>query len=100
MVSVELPDLKDINNPMSTHKAYKAVGCPRCEMTGYSSRVAIAEVIEINDKLKRIIDEGKINIDINIVKQTEDFLSIKQDGIIKVLQGKTTMEEVLRVIES
>ncbi len=100
IIQDELPDLKDIDKLMENHKVYKAVGCPRCEMTGYSSRVAIAEVIEINDKLRQIIDEGKVNLDINTVKQTEDFLSIKQDGIIKILQGKTTMEEVLRVIES
>lgn len=100
VVQEELPDLKDIEKPLESHKVYKAVGCPHCEMTGYSSRVAIAEVIEINERLRQIIDEGKINIDIGTVKQTEDFLSIKQDGIIKVLQGKTTIEEVLRVIES
>jgi len=100
IIQDELPDLKDINKPLENHKIYKAVGCPRCEMTGYSDRVAIAEVIEINEKLRQIIDEGKVNLDINTVKETEDFLSIKQDGIIKILQGKTTMEEVLRVIES
>jgi type IV pilus assembly protein PilB len=100
IIQDELPNLKDINNPLGSYKAYKAVGCPRCEMTGYSSRVAIAEVIEINEQLRQIIDEGKANLDINTVKQTEDFLSIKQDGMVKVLQGKTTIEEVLRVIES
>ncbi len=100
IIQDELPDLKDVNQPLANHKVYKAVGCPRCEMTGYSDRVAIAEVIEINDKLREIIDDGKVNLDINTVKQTEDFLSIKQDGIIKILQGRTTIEEVLRVIES
>ncbi|MCX6794582.1 MAG: GspE/PulE family protein [Candidatus Falkowbacteria bacterium] len=100
VIQDELPDLKDVNQPLVNHKVYKAVGCSRCEMTGYSDRVAIAEVIEINDKLREIIDNGKVNLDINTVKQTEDFLSIKQDGIIKILQGRTTIEEVLRVIES
>lgn len=100
IIKDELPLLKNIEKPLDDYKVFKAIGCPHCEMTGYSSRVAIAEVIEINDKLRQVIDEGKVNIDINVVKQTEDFLSIRQDGVIKVLQGKTTMEEVLRVIES
>lgn len=100
IIQTELPNLKDVNDPLAGHKIYKAVGCPRCEMTGYFSRVAIAEVIEINEKLRQIIDEGKINLDIKTIKSTEDFLSIKQDGIVKILQGKTTIEEVLRVIES
>ncbi len=82
------------------HKVYKAVGCTRCENTGYSGRVAIAEVIEINDSLKEMINNGDKNLNLEAVRKNEDFVTIKQDGIVKVLQGLTTMEEVLRVIES
>jgi len=47
-----------------------------------------------------MIDNDDKNINIETVKQAQDFISIKQDGIIKVLLGLTTIEEVLRVIES
>lgn len=96
----ELPDITTVEEIFQNHKVYKAVGCPRCENTGYSSRVAISEVIEINDSLSEMINNGDKNLNIESVKKTEDFVSIKQDGIIKVLQGLTTMEEILRVIES
>jgi type IV pilus assembly protein PilB len=95
----ELPDLANVDDPLANYKIYKAVGCPRCETTGYSSRVAIAEVIEINEQLQEMINNGDKNLNIEAVKKTEDFLSIKQDGIIKVLRGETTLEEVLRIIE-
>ncbi|MFA5754122.1 MAG: GspE/PulE family protein [Patescibacteria group bacterium] len=99
VVKEELPAISAIERVFDNYKIYKAVGCPRCENTGYSSRVAIAEIIEINDELREMINDNK-NLDIETVKRVEDFLSIKQDGLIKVLQGITTMEEVLRVIES
>lgn len=96
----ELPNITDPGEALKVYKTYKAVGCQRCENTGYSSRVAIAEVIDINDSLKEMINAGDKDLNLEAVKKTEDFITIKQDGIIKVLQGLTTLEEVLRVIES
>ncbi len=100
IVQEELPGFTTPETVLDTHKTYKAVGCQRCENTGYSNRVAITEVIEINDQLRDLIDKGDKNLNIEVVKSLEDFISIKQDGIMKVLQGQTTMEEILRVIES
>lgn len=73
-------------------------GCSRCGNTGYAGRVALAEVLDINDKIKEIIFSGKKHLSLDEVRASQKFVSIKQDGIIKVLQGVTTMEEVLRVI--
>ena len=100
IIKTELPSFTNLEEIFSKHKLYQAVGCQRCENTGYSSRVSIAEVIEINDALKEMINSGEGELNIAVVKKTEDFVSIKQDGIIKVLQGLTTIEEILRVIES
>ncbi|MFA5131437.1 MAG: GspE/PulE family protein [Patescibacteria group bacterium] len=100
IVKEELPEFNTAEDVFEKYKVYKAVGCPRCENTGYSSRVAIMEVIEINESLQEMINIGSKDLNIEAVKKTEDFISIKQDGIIKVLQGLTTMEEILRVIES
>ena len=96
----ELPNLVTPEEVFSAYKVYKAVGCQHCENTGYNSRVSIAEVIEINDEIKEIINDGEKTLNLETVRKTEDFVSIKQDGIIKVLQGITTLEEVFRVIES
>ncbi|MFA7088216.1 MAG: GspE/PulE family protein [Patescibacteria group bacterium] len=100
VIKTELPDFTTAEEAISKYKIYQAAGCPRCENTGYSSRVSISEVIEINDSLKEMINSGDKNFNIEAVRSTQPFISIKQDGIIKVLQGQTSMEEVLRVIES
>ncbi len=100
VIKTELPDFTSLEEIFSKYKLYEAVGCQRCENTGYSSRVSVAEVIEINDALKEMINSGEGELNIEAVKKTEDFVSIKQDGVMKVLQGVTTMEEILRVIES
>ncbi|HQQ38569.1 MAG: Type II secretion system protein E [Parcubacteria group bacterium ADurb.Bin115] len=99
ILKTELPDLQDLNN-LSNYTFYRSVGCSHCENTGFTGRVAISEVIDINDQLKEMINRGDKNLNIDAVKASQDFISINQDGIIKVLKGITTMEEILRVIES
>jgi len=79
---------------------YKEVGCSHCEGTGYSGRIAIAETISINETLKEMINNNDRSLNLAAVKKSQDFINIKQDGFFKVLQGVTTMAEVLRVIES
>jgi len=77
---------------------YKGKGCPRCGNTGYAGRVALAEVLDVNEKLKELIFAGKSHIGPEEINASQKFINIKQDGIIKVMQGLTTMEEVLRVV--
>jgi len=100
VIKEELPNLVSVEDVLKTYKVYQAVGCQHCENTGYNSRVSISEVIEINDQLKEMINNGDKNFNIAAIKKTEDFITMKQDGIIKVLQGVTTIEEIFRVIES
>lgn len=79
-------------------KIYKGAGCARCGQSGYIGRIAVAEVIDVNEGIKDMIaDKNKI-IKIDDVRKTQQFITMKQDGIIKVLQGITTIEEVLRII--
>ena len=79
---------------------YKAIGCPRCENTGYLSRTSVSEAIEINDELKKIINDGSHGLTMEVIRKSQDFISIKQDGYLKAAKGETTIEEILRVIES
>ena len=79
---------------------YKGAGCQHCGNTGYNGRIALVEVIDINDKIKSMIMEmgEKKFFKLENILQTQQFITMKQDGIIKALQGATTMEEILRVI--
>jgi type IV pilus assembly protein PilB len=78
-------------------KIYEKVGCSRCGNTGYSGRVAIAEVLDVNDSIKNLIMDGKrISEESDVIKE-QNFTSLRQNGLIKILKGVTTYEEVLRV---
>lgn len=79
---------------------YKGAGCPRCGQTGYNGRLAIAEIIEISNDVKKIIADKNRILSIEDIQKNQSFVSIKQDGLVKVLKGETTIEEVLRVIKS
>ncbi len=79
-------------------KTYKGKGCARCGGTGYSGRLSITEVLNIDDEIKSMIAEKKeIKYGSDILKK-QRFISVKQDGIVRALQGITSIEEVLRVM--
>lgn len=75
---------------------YKGKGCPRCGESGYQGRIAIVEILSMTDELKSIIEDNKMD-EINRIFIEQKLPNMLQDGIIKVLMGQTTMEEVLRV---
>jgi general secretion pathway protein E len=82
------------------HKVlYRATGCPECFNTGFRGRLGIFEIMVLNDNLKSLILKS---FDANRIK-TEALRSgmttLRQDGIQKVLEGLTTIEEVLRVTQ-
>lgn len=78
---------------------HKGSGCAKCGNTGYTGRLCIAEVIDVNEDLKNVILEGGM-LKKEDIRKHQIFASIKQDGLIKVLLGQTTLEEVLRVMRS
>ena len=78
---------------------YKYVGCENCFNTGYKGRLGIFEIMVLTAKLKNLILE---TFDSNRIKNeaaNERMRSLRQDGIQKVLNGITTIEEVLRVTQ-
>ncbi len=100
ILKAEVPDFTTKEEFLNKIAFYKAVGCPRCENTGYLSRTSVSEAIEINDELKKIINDGSKGLTLDVIKKSQDFISIKQDGYLKAARGITTIEEILRVIES
>ena len=78
-------------------KFYKGKGCPRCGNSGYIGRMAIAEVLDINEPLKELIVDGHNTLKMEEIQASQNFVNFKQDGYLKVAQGLTTMEEILRV---
>lgn len=77
----------------------KVVGCEKCNNTGYLGRVAIYEVMPINEKISKLIIEKATASEIQKLAMEEGMLSMKQDGYVKVLEGVTTLDEVIRVAQ-
>jgi len=78
---------------------YKGKGCSECGSTGYSGRVGIYEVLTISEKITHLILTHADSASIEKQAVTEGMVTLKQDGYMKVLQGVTTIEEVLRVAQ-
>jgi len=86
-------------NHFKEHHIYKAAGCEKCIGTGYSGRLGIFEFMVLTEKLKNLILETFDSNQIQTEARREKMMSLRQDGIQKVLNGITTIEEVLRVTQ-
>jgi len=76
---------------------YHGKGCEYCSRTGMRGRIAVFEVIKVTDKMKKIIEESGLRGDILWEEfYNQGSVTMREDGIIKVLQGVTTLEEVER----
>lgn len=77
-------------------KPYKPVGCPSCN-AGYKGRVGIYQVMPISEEIQKIILRDGSALDIAEQSQKEGVRSLRQSGLQKVMQGVTSLEEVLGV---
>lgn len=78
---------------------YHGEGCKSCK-DGYKGRIAIYEVINITDTIRNMIPKKPTSDEIEAQARKEKSLSMFHDGILKVLSGQTTLEEVLRITKS
>jgi len=78
---------------------YKAVGCKKCEQTGYKGRMGIFEVIEVNDEMGSLIIRKSSEEELIEQAKKVGFINMQQDGFTKALAGATTIEEVIRVTQ-
>ena len=76
---------------------YKGLGCKVCGNTGYSGRIGIFEALEMSDRIKDLVVKRAASDKIMKVAESEGMTIMMEDGIRKVLNGVTTLEEVLRV---
>jgi type IV pilus assembly protein PilB len=75
----------------------KGVGCYECGMTGYKGRIGIHEVITVNEQLRSLIIQRATEEQCLAVAKHHGLHLMRYDGLIKVGQGRTTVDEVLRV---
>ncbi len=96
----EVSSLKEIGIDPERHgkrPLYRGKGCPECFHTGYRGRTGIFEFLMMSEEIRNLTLKSS---DSNTLKRTalqEGMVSLREDGIAKVLDGLTAVEEVLRV---
>jgi type II secretory ATPase GspE/PulE/Tfp pilus assembly ATPase PilB-like protein len=89
-----MPSRVDKNKYLSGIKIYKPVGCEKCNMTGYKGRIGIYELLVVNPKIQELIVNGAGQLAIIQEVKKTDFVSMQQDGVLKIISGITTFSEV------
>jgi general secretion pathway protein E len=96
-----LQQLGNIHNPADGPVTfYRAKGCPRCFGSGYKGRIGIYEIMVLNESLQSMILKSHDSHQIKREAVSQGMTTLYDDGIQKVLEGTTTIEEVLRVTQT
>jgi general secretion pathway protein E len=84
---------------VSKYTFYKAMGCDKCFQTGYRGRIAVFEIMVMGNSLKALIQRTYDSHQIKQEAIKQGLVTLRRDGIEKVLRGLTTIEEVVRVTQ-
>lgn len=92
-----LPDFP-IESEVNEVKIYEATGCIQCNNTGYRGRMGIYEFLKVSDDLQNMILRKASTLDIEKKAVEEGMVTLRADGLNKIKEGYTSIEEFLRVI--
>jgi type IV pilus assembly protein PilB len=92
--------LADLGLPTDSNiNFYKPRGCSECRGVGYKGREAIFEILEVNDEIKELIMQRAATAKIREIAVKQGFRTLRDAGIAKVIQGKTSLEAVMKVTQ-
>ncbi|MCG2686539.1 GspE/PulE family protein [Candidatus Parcubacteria bacterium] len=89
--------VKSNKEKLSSMLFYKGKGCKHCGNSGYKGRIGIYEALEVDEQMAGLILKRASSEEINKAAKAKGMISLLQDGFMKVKQGITTIEEILRV---
>ncbi len=78
---------------------YEAVGCDKCNLTGYKGRIGIYEGIKTDASIEEILLKNPSERDIKKASHPQGIPTLREDGVIQLLKGKTTLDELERVVD-
>jgi type IV pilus assembly protein PilB len=86
-------------NPEDAERAecFRGRGCPNCGNTGYKGRIALYEVMSINDSIRELILMGASSTEIKNEAINKGMKTLRQSGVTKILEGVTSVAEILRI---
>ncbi|OQW92009.1 MAG: secretion system protein E [Beggiatoa sp. IS2] len=111
LIRILCPQCKQPYNPTNLHRRlldlhkndgvvlYQPVGCDYCEQRAYKGRLALMEILRIEESLQDLIAHRATTYDIRQHARSIGFRALAQDGIRRVLEGVTSLEEVSRVVD-
>jgi type IV pilus assembly protein PilB len=91
--------LKQLNLKLPVQKLSEPGGCPTCNFSGFKGRIAIYEVLPFFEQLKELIFERASAAEIKRAARDHGMKTLRESGITKMLEGVTTLEEVLKVTD-
>ncbi len=91
--------LLDLSDGESPPHMFTATGCPQCEHQGYQGRLALTEVFRTDPELNALIARGATTGELARAVAAKGYRTLADDGIRRVLEGITTLEEVSRVVD-
>ena len=95
----QLENFSGVQNPELPKVLYKGAGCQSCGFTGYRGQMAIFEVLDIDEDMRRLINQSDFTLDkFRVLAKEKGMVSMFEDGVRKAKLGLTTIEEVMRVI--
>jgi type IV pilus assembly protein PilB len=77
-------------------KLFRGRGCERCSNTGYKGRIALYEVMEVDDEIREMILSGASSYELRVKAIQNGMITLRGSGLQKIRDGVTTMEEVVR----
>ena len=96
--NAEMGEKKALGYPLEKELIlYKGEGCDKCGHTGYKGRVGIYEILKITKSIRDLINKGATEEDIKFMSRNLGMISMREDATNKVINGETTIEEMLRV---
>ena len=94
-----ISDVSGVTIPKKIDEIWKPVGCEKCNHIGYHGRTTVSEVFEIGKEIEALIVRGAITDELQEKAVKLGMLTMTQDGVLKVLEGETSLEEVERVTD-
>jgi len=77
---------------------YRGKGCKECKQIGYQGRCGLYELLVLDDSIRAMILEGRTSTEIKkAARETAGMFTLREDGLLKVLRGDTTLDEIMRV---
>jgi type IV pilus assembly protein PilB len=84
---------------LDRNHTWKGDGCEKCNFSGYKGRLGIYEAITMTEEIEKIVKENPSEREIKKASANQNLLDLKQDGVVKILQGITTLEELERIVD-